>query len=173
MVARSRRFGDGDLAVFVEKLVAAGRRDEHRRIVLAAENVGAHVHLRDVIEPARAKLEFQKPLTVGAQRHLVVDAGGHVAEMRRRYVFERGRLEVEHVDRLFRAFDRLKAPRRPDHRVRKFQRCVTGVSRQSGRCDQRTCGEILQEPAAARCANDFGCHFIPPCHCSWLFKEGS
>ena len=80
----------------------ADRRDDDRRVVFHAEDFGAHVDLADVDQPARPQLKLEEALAIGAQRDLVVDAGRHVAEMRRRNVVAADRLEIEHVDRLLR-----------------------------------------------------------------------
>ena len=100
MVAGFRRLGDRDLAVGVKGAVAAGRRDHDRAVVFGAEDLGAHVDLADIDQPARPQLEFPETLAIGAQGHFVVDAGGHVAEMRRRHVLLHDRFEVENVERL-------------------------------------------------------------------------
>lgn len=59
------------------------------------------------------------------------------------------RLEIEYVDRLFRALDQVAAGRRPDHRIRRFRRRFRSPCRQRARGEQRACGEILQEMATA------------------------
>ena len=83
-----------------------------------AEQLHPRVELADIDQAARPELEFLEALAVGAQRHLVVDAGRHVAEMRRRHVLVRDQLEVEHVERLARAADQLvERARSPDHRI--------------------------------------------------------
>jgi hypothetical protein len=60
--------------------------------------MGSHVDCADVNESARSQLEFQETFAVGAKRHLIVDAGDHVAEMGRRHVLLCNRLEVEDVE---------------------------------------------------------------------------
>ncbi len=61
---------------------------------------------------------FRKPFAIGAQRDLVVDARGHVAEMRGRHVLAADRLEIEHVDRVLGRLDELvRAHRRPHQRI--------------------------------------------------------
>ena len=74
MIAGLGRLGGGDFAVGMERALAADRCDHDRRVVFHAKNVGAHVDLADVDQPARAKLKFEEALAVGAQRHLVIDA---------------------------------------------------------------------------------------------------
>src|SRR6516164_1284639 len=76
-----------------------GRRPARARsaCVFHPEDLGRHVDLADVNQPARAELEFQEALAIGAQRDLVVDARGHVAEMRGRHVLAADRLEIEDV----------------------------------------------------------------------------
>ena len=118
MVPRLRRSGDGDLALRVEGFLPADRRDHDRAVVFHPENVGAHVDLADIDEAARPQLEFQEAFSVGAQRDFVVDAGGHVTEMRRRHVHTAGCLEIEDVDRLLGSFDQFVGlQRRPEHRI--------------------------------------------------------
>src|SRR5437879_12599377 len=128
MAAGFRRAGDGELALGMEELVAPRRRDDDRRAPPAAEELAAHVDLGDVVEAARAQLELQEALAIGAQRHLVVDARGHVAEMRRRHGLARHRLELEHVDRLGRRLDEILRPkRRPEDRIGKPRRRCRAV----------------------------------------------
>src|SRR5262249_17911074 len=88
----------GDLALVVEGSLAADRREHDRACVFHPEDLGRHVDLADVDQPARTELEFQKALAIGAQRDLVVDAGGHVAEMRGRNVLAADRLQIGDVD---------------------------------------------------------------------------
>ena len=103
MIVRTRGLCYRNLPVGVKEFVAANRAHEDRRIILGAEKLYAGIDFGHVIEPAREQLEFQEPLAVGAQRDLVVDAGRHVAEMRRRHVLMCHWLEVENVDRVLRA----------------------------------------------------------------------
>jgi hypothetical protein len=118
MVAGARGLGNSNLAFRVKEFVAASRAHENRRIIFGVEKLHAGVDLGHIIEAARTELEFQEPLTVCAQRDFVVDAGRHVAEMRRRHVLVCHRLEVEHVNRVLRAFNQFVASRRPNHRIR-------------------------------------------------------
>src|ERR1700682_5522440 len=98
VVAGLRRLGDGDLPVRVKGAVATGRRDDDRTVIAGAEEFGRHVDRADIDEPAWAQLEVEEALAIGAQRHLVVGASYHVAEMRRRQILLRGRLEAEDVE---------------------------------------------------------------------------
>jgi hypothetical protein len=66
MIAGTRGPGDGELAVGMKELVAAGRAYENRRVISGAEQLDAGVDLGDVIETVRIELEFQKTLAVGA-----------------------------------------------------------------------------------------------------------
>ena len=146
MVPALRGLGDGELAVGMKGPVAAGRRDHDRAVVADAEDLDAHVDLADVDQPPRPQLELPEALAVGAQRHLVVDAGRHVAEMRRRDVLLHHRLEVEHVERLPGVGDQLvEIARRPVHRIGQPQLLPPG------RCarQQRACRQELQQAAAA------------------------
>jgi hypothetical protein len=120
MIAGARGPGDGQFAVGMKELVAAGRAHEDRRVVFGAEQLDAGVDLGHVVETVRHELEFQEPLAVGAQRDLVVQSGSHVAEMRGRHVLAGHRLEVEYVDRAFGVIDQIAARRRPDHRIGKL-----------------------------------------------------
>ena len=115
MIAGFGRPRDACLAVRMVGLMPAGRIDDDRRLVFLTEDFRAHVDLADVDQPARPQLEFQKALAVGAQRDVVVDARGHVAEMGRRHVLVHHRLEVEHVERFLGAGNELVViARRPD-----------------------------------------------------------
>ena len=149
MIAGAHGLGDSNLAVGVKGFVAAGRAHENRRIKLGAEKLHAGIDFGHVPETAREELEFQEPLAVRAQRDLVIDAGGHVAEMRRRHVFVCHRLEVEHVDCVLRAFNKFAARRRPNHRIGQLGRRFHAVSRYCARREQRTSGQVLKKTAAA------------------------
>jgi len=115
MIAGARGARHGKLAVGVKELVGAGRAYEDRRIISGAEQLDAGIDLRDVVETARHELEFEKILAVGAQRYFVVDAGCHVAEMRRRHVPAGDRFELKHVDRILGPADQFAATRRRPH----------------------------------------------------------
>ncbi len=151
MIAGLGRARDAFLAVGMIGFMAAGRIDDDRRFVALAENFRAHVDLADVDQPARAELEFQKALAVGAQRDVVVDAGGHVAEMRRRHVLVHHRLEIEYVERFLGAGDQMVVvARRPDERIgRQLRIRLSRQRRKTGAGEQRACGEKLNEAAAA------------------------
>src|SRR5207237_587378 len=94
------------------------------------------------------QLQLEKILAVRAQGDLVVDAGGHVAEMGGWHVLPRHRLEIEHVDRFLRALDQLVwlecGPGDGVGRARLRQELRE--HRRAGGGD-RACGEELQEPA--------------------------
>src|SRR5215470_20135383 len=96
-------------------LICAGWADENRRGIPRAENLSAGINVGHVNEAARAQLEFLETFPIGTQGHFIVDAGRHVAEVRRRYVFSHERLKVEYVDRILRACDCvLQIARSPD-----------------------------------------------------------
>jgi hypothetical protein len=118
----------------------------------------------------RHELEFEKILAVGAQRNLVVEAGGHVAEMRGRGVLAAHRFEVEHIDRVLWTIDQCAAARRrPYHRIGQFGRRFHAVGPQSAGCQQWASSEVLQKTAAAGGANDRRRHrSILPCTYSLL-----
>ena len=159
MVAGLCGAGGRDLAVGVKRLLAADRRDDDRGGVSHAEDVDAHVDLADVDEPPRPELEFEEALAVGAQGHFVVDAGGHVAEMRRRHVLPAHRLEIEDVDGLLRRLDEVvRLPRPPHQRIghHRLGQQRFGQGGRAARSQQRTRGEILQEAAAVRGGIVFG-----------------
>src|SRR5580704_9415274 len=151
MIAELGRARDGSLAVGMIAAVAARGVDDDRRLIALAENFSRHVDLADVDQPARAKLEFQKAVAVGAQRDVVVDAGGHVAEMRRRHVLVHHRLEIEHVERFLGTSNQvIVVARRPHERIGRPLR--TRLRRERGKVgagEQRACGEKLNEAAAA------------------------
>jgi hypothetical protein len=110
-----------DLALVVEGSLAADRREHDRACIFHSEDLGRHVDLADVDQPARTELEFQEAFAVGAQRDLVVDARGHVAEMRGRNVLAADRFEIEDVDRLLGRLDELVgAHGRPHQRIGKL-----------------------------------------------------
>src|SRR5207244_3902570 len=67
---------------------------------LRPENLGRRVDLADIVQAPRPQLKPGEASPVRAQRHLVVDARGHVAEVRRRDVLAGDRLEIEYVDGL-------------------------------------------------------------------------
>src|SRR6516165_7585173 len=128
-----------DFAVVMKRALAADRRDDDRAIVFDPQNVGRHVDLAHVDEPARAQHEFLEILAIAAQRDFVVDAGGHVAEMRGRDVLAADRLEIEDVDCFLRRLDQIVRAHRPPHqRVRKL-----GARHRpfAGKCFKPTSGE--------------------------------
>ena len=137
---------DGKLAVLMEGAVGSGRRHHDRASVGAAEQLQAEVELRDVDQPPRPQLELLEAVAVGAQRHLVVDAGRHVAEMGRRHVLVHHRFEVEDVERFarrWRSACRACAAPRPSDRAGAAP-APGDRSRQ-----QRTGRKEFQETAAA------------------------
>src|SRR5262249_32843824 len=68
-------------------LICAGWADENRRGIPRAQDLSAGINVGHVNEAARAQLEFLETFPIGTQGHFIVDAGRHVAEVRRRYVF--------------------------------------------------------------------------------------
>jgi hypothetical protein len=146
MIAGLGGAGDALFAIRVVALVAAGRRNDDRAVELHAEEVDAHVDLAHVDQAARPQLVFQETLAVGAQRDLVVDAGGHVAEVRRRHVLRHYRLEIEDVDGFLRVRDQLvEGARRPDHRIGQQARPLGREGGEVGVREQRARGQELQE----------------------------
>ena len=144
MVAQPGGLGDGDLRVRVKGPVAAGRRDDDRTVEFRTKNLDAHIDLADIDEPPRPQLEFLETVTIGAQRHFVVDAGRHVAEMRGRNVLLHHRLEVEDIESLVQFGNHFaRVARRPVDRIGPTQ-----PFRESAMREQRTGGEILQQIAA-------------------------
>src|SRR5215831_17519778 len=111
----------GDLALVVKGSLAADRREHDGACIFQPEDLGRHVDLADVDQPARTKLEFQEALAIGAQRDLVVDAGGHVAEMRGWNVLAADQFEIEDVDRVLGRLDEIvRAHGRPHQRIGKL-----------------------------------------------------
>ena len=157
--------------------VAAGGGDDDWRIVALAENFGRHVDLADVDQPARAELEFQKALAVGAQRDVVVDAGGHIAEMRRRHVLVHHRFEIEHVERLLGTRNQVVVvARRPDERIgRTLRNRLRRERRKAAAGEQRACGEKLNEAATAGRPIDDRRHDGPPprVFCDVSYRAGA
>ena len=100
MVADLGGLGDGNFRVRVKGPVAPRRRDHDRAVEFRAKDLDAHVDLADIDQPPRPQLELLKTVPIGAQRYFVVDAGRHIAEMRRRHVRLHDRLEVEDIERL-------------------------------------------------------------------------
>ena len=151
MIADLGRARDAFLAVGVVGFVPAGRIDDDRRFVALAEDFGAHVDLADVDQPARPELEFQETRAVGAQRDVVVDAGGHIAEMRRRYVLVHHRLEIEHVERFLGARNQMVVvARRPDERIGgSLGKRFLSERRKARASEQRAGHEKLNEAATA------------------------
>ena len=131
------------------QLYATNKWEVAAAITKRAENVDAHVDLADVDQAPRPQLEFQEAFAVGAQRDFIVDARGHVAEMRRRNVLPRHRLEIEHVDGFLRVLDDLHGRRgRPQHRIRQLGRDFLSPGGQAAICQQGTGGQEFQELAA-------------------------
>ncbi len=158
MVAGFRSLGDGDLRVGMKGAVAAHRRKDDRTVVFCAEDVGAHVDLADIDEPPRPQLEFPEALAVGTQGHFVIDARGHVSEMRRRNILLHDRLEVENVKRLRRVGNQLvEIARRPVSRIRWPQPFRQRVAR-----EQRARRQELQQAATADEVNMMRRHGCPP-----------
>src|SRR5438552_1451859 len=93
MVAGSCGSANRDVSVGMKGAVAGGWRDHYRAIVFRPENLGGHVDGTDINQPARPQLGFQEALAIGAKGHLIVDAGDHVTEVRRRHILLRDRLE--------------------------------------------------------------------------------
>ena len=77
----------------VKGILATHGRDDDWRGVAHTEDVRAHVDIAHVDEAARPELELEEPLAICPQGNLIVDAGRHVAEMRRRDVLARHCLE--------------------------------------------------------------------------------
>src|SRR6202158_6101374 len=149
MVAGFRGLGDGDLRIGMKGAVAAGRRNNDRAVVFRADDLGADVAFAGVDEPARAQLEFLENLAVGTQGYFVIDACGHVTEMRRRNVLLHHRLEVENVKRLRGIGNQfVEVARGPVCRIRWMQ-CF----RHGAACEQRARSQELQQPAAANDVN--------------------
>ena len=93
-------------------VVAGSRSNDDRAIVADTENLAAHVDLAHIDEPARPQLKLQETFSIGAQRHLVVEACSHVSKVGWRHVLLHHRLEVEYVDGLLRIGDQtLQVPR--------------------------------------------------------------
>src|SRR5262249_61279710 len=102
----------------------------------------------------RISVDMSTLLTsIGAQRDLVVDARGHVAEMRGRNVLAADRLEIEDVDRLLGRFDKVvRAHGRPHQRIGKLaagRKPFAGEGVKSSGGKQRTPGQELQKLAPA------------------------
>src|SRR5262245_29669834 len=153
MVADLCRPGGGDLALVMKGSLAADRREHDRACILLPEDLGRHVDLADVDQPARPELEFQEAFAISAQRDLVVDAGGHVAEMRGRNVIAADRLEIEDVDRLLGRLDEVVgAHGRPHQRIGKLgpgRKPFAGEGFKPSGGKQRTSGQELKELAPA------------------------
>jgi hypothetical protein len=113
--------------------------------------------LTDIDEAPRPQRQFPETLAVGAQGDFVVDAGGHVTEMRRRNVLLHDRFEVEDVQRLGGIGDQLVGiARRPLCRVGRTDPFRHGAAR-----EQRARGQELQETAAAGALNMMRRHRCP------------
>ena len=154
VVARLGAARGGNLTLVVERPLPPNRRQHDGGSVPHAQDVDAGVGLAHVDEAARAELEFQEAFAVGAQRRLVIDAGGHIAEMCRRHVLAAYRLEVEDVDRILGRCDQLVgAHRRPGERVRELgpgAHALAGKGARRRARQQRAAREKLQELATAR-----------------------
>jgi hypothetical protein len=123
-----------------------------------AEDLGAHIDLADLDQPPRPQLKFAEAVAIGAQGHFVIGAGGHVAEMRRRNVLLRDRLEVENVQRLRGVGNQfIEVAWSPVRRIGWPQPLCQGASRQ-----QRARRQKLQQAAAADEVNMMRRHGCPP-----------
>jgi hypothetical protein len=153
MVAELRGIGNSDLTVRIVSAIAAGRRDANRVVIGHAKDLDLAVDLGHIVEAARAQLEFEEALAIGAQRHFVIDARRHIAEMSRRHVVAADRLEVEDVDCLLWALDKVvRIERRPDQRIRRLRGrrgAFTGKGRKPAAGEQWTAGQKLQKGAPA------------------------
>ena len=107
--------------------------------------------LSDIDKVTRTQMEFEETLAIGPEGHLIVDAGDHVAEMRRRQVLLRDGLEVEYVQGFLGVRDQIvQLARRPGHRIGEPRRRGY-VLRESWRTDirqQRAGGHELKETTA-------------------------
>src|SRR5207237_4614541 len=115
---------------------------------------GGQAYLAHAGQTARAQLELEEAFAIGPQSDFIVDARGHVAEMRRRNVRAADRLEIEHVDRVLGTLDEVFRPeRRPHDGVGKFYargRAFTREGRKTPISEQRAGCQELQKPATAR-----------------------
>ena len=104
-VLRFRRARDRDFAVGMKRLLRADGAEQDRRRVALAEELDGHVDVRDVDEPLRSELDLLEPFAVRRDRAEVVGALRHVRVVVRADGVAHYGLEVEDVQRLFRALD--------------------------------------------------------------------
>jgi hypothetical protein len=147
VIARLGRARDRELSFRVVGAVRSSWRQHDRAAVGLAEQLEPGVERTDIDQAARSQVEFTEALAVGPQGRVVVDAARHVAEMRRRHVLVRDRLEVEHVERLARTTDQfVEAALAPHHRIGQALYFLREGFRAA---QQRAGGKEPQQPAAA------------------------
>lgn len=107
------------------------------------------------VDEAPPELKFEKAHAIGPQGHIVIDALGHIPEMRRLPVLVHHRLEVEHVECLFRARNQVIVVARRPHIGVGLQlgkmRLLMGLLRErrsAGAGEQRACSKKLDKAAA-------------------------
>ena len=99
-VARPGRARDRQLAVGMERPLAARRAQEDRAGVGRAEQLDARVDLRRVAQTPGSQLDVLIAFPVCAQRRIVVDAARHVRPVAGLHLAVRRFLEVEHAQRV-------------------------------------------------------------------------
>jgi hypothetical protein len=99
---RARGARGRELALVEERLLPSDGADEDGRLPFVPEHLDAQIRFRDVDEPARLEADALEGVHVPLQRQVVVDAGRHVAPVRRRQRAAGGLLEVHHLEEVFR-----------------------------------------------------------------------
>ena len=129
------------LPILAALATAISHRDERRGCCRSARSrSGCHISRPKISTPVSILLtstsrrgrssNFRKPSRLARKREFVIDAGGHVAEMRRGNVLLHDRLEVEDVERLGGIGNQfVEIARRPVHRIRRASVLPPGRSR--------------------------------------------
>jgi len=85
----------------MESFLAAGGTDENWCFPGCSKQFSVQVRTDDTAQPPRPQLDLLESLAIGLQRRVVVNASGHVTEVRWRDSAARGFLEIHHVERIF------------------------------------------------------------------------
>jgi hypothetical protein len=155
------RFGGArraDLTDRVERFLTANRIDHDRRRVLRAIERDARIESAQIDEAARSERPSLVALTIRADRRVVVGAGREVTPVGDRNLRPRCRLEVKHVECVFRRFydRRLRCQLlRGGHRLlgaarRRREQAVECFRVKAGGREERAAGEKRKEVAARR-----------------------
>ncbi len=147
-----------DFAFRVEGLLAADRTEHDRRPPAHAEHLDRRIDPADVHQPARAHRVAVEPVTIRANRRVVVGARHQVAPMRDGDPRPRHGLEVEDVERLARRRDQRGVLRGLIDERQRLRLVAPGAGEQAGNrrafdpggCQERAGGDKREEGASGR-----------------------